>query len=68
MATVRTVLGEIPSDDPRVCLPHERIMTDSSDLFWEPAGDPGAGARPTSRSGTATSLTSGRMSAGITSI
>ena len=28
----------IPSDDPRVCLPHERIMTDSSDLFWEPPG------------------------------
>ena len=38
MATVRTVLGEIPSDDPRVCLPHERIMTNSSDLFWEPPG------------------------------
>ncbi len=28
----------IPSDDPRVCLPHERIMTNSSDLFWEPPG------------------------------
>ena len=38
MATIRTVLGEIPPDDLRVCLPHERIMTDSSDLFSEPPG------------------------------
>lgn len=38
MATVRTVLGEIPPEQLGVTLSHEHIVIDSGDLFWDPPG------------------------------
>ncbi len=38
MAIVRTVLGEISPDDLGVTHPHEHLLGDTGDLFWEEPG------------------------------